>query len=87
MAGLWVGGMNQGFLTGSSFWVVHSVRFTFMMVCSLSNVGNAIAPAVAATYSGESADSPSNEQNSRVKEFATSSHAEWLLKIALYGES
>ena len=70
-------------LTGSSFCEVHSVRFSFMIVCNLRRVGSAIAPAVAAMYRGESAESPSREQNSRVKELATSVHADGLLKIAL----
>lgn len=68
-------------LTGSSFCDVHSVRFAFMMVCSFSSVGRAIAPAVVAIYKGESADSPRSEQNSRVNDSETSSQADGLLKI------
>lgn len=78
---------HTGRLTGSSFCVVHSVRFAFMIVCSLRRVGRAIAPAVVAMYRGESAERPRSEQNSRVKEFATSVHADGLLNMALYGES
>ena len=62
-------------LTGSSCCVVHSVRFSFMIVWSLRRVGKAIAPAVAAMYRGESADKPRSEQNSRVKALARSSQA------------
>lgn len=39
-----------------------------------------MAPAVAAMKSGESAERPSREQNSRLKEWATSSQAESLEK-------
>ena len=46
-----------------------------MIVCSFSKVGRAIAPAVAAIYNGESAESPKSEQNSRVKVCATSPQA------------
>lgn len=70
-----------GVLTGSSFWDVHSVRLAFMIVWSFSNVGRAIAPAVVAMYKGESADSPSSEQNSRVNDSETSSQADGLLKM------
>lgn len=41
-------------------------------------MGSAIAPAVAAMYKGESADSPNNEQNSRVNEFEISFQASLL---------
>lgn len=68
-------------LTGSSFCVVHSVLFAFIIVCNFNRVGSAIAPAVAAMYRGESADKPSSEQNSRVKDCATSDHADGLSKI------
>ncbi len=78
---------GSGVSTGNSFSEVHSVRFCFWMVWSFMSVGRAIAPAVAATYSGESADSSSKEQNSRVKEVATSSQAVELMNLVLYGDS
>ena len=58
--------------TASSSCVVHSVRFTFTIDASFNSVGKAIAPAVTATYSGDSAESPSKEQNSLVKDVQTS---------------
>ena len=57
-----------------------------MMLASLSKVGNAIAPAVAAIYRGDSAERPSREQNSLVNELAASSQAVSLMKIPWYGE-
>ena len=67
--------------TGSSCCVVHSVRFSFIIVCSFNSVGKAMAPAVEAINSGESAESPSREQNSRVKEIANSFQASSLWNI------
>lgn len=72
---------SSSILTGSSFWVVHSVRFAFMMVCSFSSVGRAIAPAVVAMYNGESAERPNSEQNSRVNDRETSLQADGLVKM------
>ena len=40
--------LGRAISTGNSFWVVHSVRFSFCMVASFSRVGRAIAPAVVA---------------------------------------
>lgn len=57
------------------------MRFSFTIEASFRSVGRAIAPAVAAMYSGDSADRPSREQNSRVKEEETSDHAERVSKV------
>jgi len=67
--------------TGSSSCVVHSVRFSLTMDANLRRVGNAMAPAVAAIYSGDSAERPRREQNSRVKDPETSSHAVSVSKV------
>lgn len=40
--------LGNAISTGNSFWVVHSVRFSFWIVASFSRVGRAIAPAVVA---------------------------------------
>lgn len=40
--------LGRAISTGNSFWVVHSVRFSFWMVASFRRVGSAIAPAVVA---------------------------------------
>lgn len=61
--------------TGNSLTVLHSVFLSFIMAAIFSSVGKAIAPAVAAIYSGDSAASPSNEQNSLVNACAASAHA------------
>lgn len=61
--------------TGNSLTVLHSVFLSFIMAAIFSSVGKAIAPAVAAIYSGDSAASPSSEQNSLVNACAASAHA------------
>ena len=77
----------RGNLTGSSCCVVHSVLFSFIIVCNLSSVGRAMAPAVAAMYRGDSADKPSKEQNSRVNDVARYSQVSSFRNVWRYGDA
>lgn len=67
--------LGNAISTGNSLAVVHSVRFSLTIVANFSRVGRAIAPAVAAMYSGDSAERPRRAQNSLVNDAETSSHA------------
>ncbi len=78
---------GRGISTGSSCSVVHSVCFALTMSASLSSVGRAMAPAVTARDSGDSAARPSSEQNSRVKAAEISLQAVAPAKIPRYGDS